>query len=84
MEEIGEVNHEDIMRAFFRLKVGDIGRLIKKVGEVTIQAPRTTGRNIIQFLPEANRVVLVHFFLSYTFMKELTEPTLPDCVKIRV
>jgi nuclear pore complex protein Nup133 len=62
MEEIGEAEHEDVVRAFFRLKIGDIGRLIKKVAHVTTQASRTTGRNMIEFLPEANRVVLVGFF----------------------
>ena len=63
MEEIGEAGHEDVMRAFFRLKIGDIGRLIKKVAQVTGEASRATGRNMIEFLPEANRVVLVCIFL---------------------
>jgi nuclear pore complex protein Nup133 len=61
MEESGEAEHEDVVRAFFRLKIGDIGRLIKKVSYVTTQASRATGRNMIEFLPEANRVVLVSF-----------------------
>ena len=61
MEEIGEAEHDDVMRAFFRLKIGNIGRLIKKVAHVTILASRETGRNMIEFLPEANRVVLVRF-----------------------
>jgi nuclear pore complex protein Nup133 len=61
MEEIEEAEHEDVMRAFFRLRIGDIGRLIKKVAHVTTQASRATGRNLIEFLPEANRIVLVCF-----------------------
>jgi nuclear pore complex protein Nup133 len=64
MEEIGEAEHEDVMRVFFRLKIGDIGRLIKKVAQVIAQASRATGRNMIEFLPEANRVILVCAFLS--------------------
>lgn len=62
MEQIGEAEHDDVMRAFFRLKIGDIGRLIKKVAQITTQASRATGRNMIEFLAEANRVVLVCFF----------------------
>lgn len=58
MEQIGEAEHDDVMRAFFRLKIGDIGRLIKKVAQITTQASRATGRNMIEFLAEANRVVL--------------------------
>jgi nuclear pore complex protein Nup133 len=59
MEEIGQADHEDVTRAFFRLKIGDISRLIKKVAQVTTEASHATGRNILEFLPEANRVVLV-------------------------
>lgn len=62
MEDIGEANHEDIMRAFFRLRVGDIGKLLKKIGDVTARASRATGRNIVEFLPEANRAIAVSFF----------------------
>jgi nuclear pore complex protein Nup133 len=62
MEEIGEAEHEDVMRVFFRLKIGDVGRLIKKVAQVTTHASRATGRNMIEFLPEANGVVLVCAF----------------------
>jgi len=63
MEEIGEAEHEDVMRAYFRFKIGDIGRLIRKIAQVTTQAERATGKNKIEFLPEANRAVLVCSFL---------------------
>jgi nuclear pore complex protein Nup133 len=59
MEEVGEVQHEDVLRAFFRLRVDDIEMLIKKVADIAFQAPRITGRDIADFLPEANRIILV-------------------------
>ncbi|KAG5342787.1 hypothetical protein C0989_008737 [Termitomyces sp. Mn162] len=58
MQEINEGHHEDVIRAFFRLRVVDIGRLVGKVGEAATQAARLTQRDIIEFLPEANRIVL--------------------------
>lgn len=65
MHEIGKGHHEDVIRAFFRLRVGDIGRLISKVGEAATQAARLSQRDIIEFLPEANRIVLVRFFFTF-------------------
>lgn len=59
MEDIGEGHHEDVMRTFFRLRVGEIGNIIKKVVAITTEAALLTGRDIIEFLPEANRIVLV-------------------------
>lgn len=58
MAEIGEGGHEDVLRAFFRFRVADIGRLIKKVKDTATAAARNTGRNIVDFLPEANRIVI--------------------------
>ncbi|KAF8077905.1 hypothetical protein FPV67DRAFT_1405325 [Lyophyllum atratum] len=58
MAEIGQGHHEDIIRAFFRLRVGDIGLLVRKAGEAATQTARLTGRDMIEFLPEANRIVL--------------------------
>ncbi|KAG5635761.1 hypothetical protein H0H81_010181 [Sphagnurus paluster] len=58
MAEIDQGHHEDIIRAFFRLKVADIGLLIRKVAEAATQAAYVTGRDIVEFLPEANRIVL--------------------------
>lgn len=58
MTEIGESVHEDVLRAFFRLRVNDIGRLIKKVKDAATVAARNTGRNIADFLPEANCIVI--------------------------
>jgi nuclear pore complex protein Nup133 len=58
MSEIGESVHEDVLRAFFRLHVNDIGRLIKKVKDATTVAARNTGHSVADFLPEANRIVI--------------------------
>ncbi|KAG6907355.1 hypothetical protein DXG01_009239 [Tephrocybe rancida] len=58
MQEINQGHHEDIIRAFFRLRVADIGLLIRKVGEAATHAARLTQRDIVEFLPEANRIVL--------------------------
>lgn len=59
MAELGETNHEDVMRAFFRTKVSDIGRLIRKVMEVINLSTKQTGRPVAELLPEGNRVVIV-------------------------
>ncbi len=58
MDEVGESSHDDVLRAFFRLRVMDLGRLIKKVKRAATGAARNTGRGIIDFLPEANRIVI--------------------------
>ncbi|KAG5645239.1 hypothetical protein DXG03_006656 [Asterophora parasitica] len=58
MAEIDQGHHEDVIRAFFRLRVADVGLLLRKVDEAVTQAARLTGRDIIEFLPEANRIVL--------------------------
>lgn len=58
MAEIGEGFHEDVLRAFFRLCVADIGRLVKKVKGAATAAARNTGRNIVDVLPETNRIVI--------------------------
>lgn len=54
-----EGDHEDILRAFFRLKVGEIGRLLVEVVDTTLKMSRETGRSLGSILPEANRVLYV-------------------------
>ncbi|KAJ7582654.1 hypothetical protein C8J56DRAFT_955381 [Mycena floridula] len=58
MSEIQEGHHEDFMRAFFRLHVGDIGLLIDKVPGITINTANETGRSVVNLLPEANQIIL--------------------------
>ena len=59
MEEIGDTSHEDVMRAFFRFHIGDLGRLLKKVGDIINAVAKSPSGNVQQLLPEANRVVVV-------------------------
>lgn len=59
MDEIGEGQHDDVVRAFFRYKVGDIGNLLPHIGEITRKSAYELGRSLSASLPEANRIVLV-------------------------
>jgi nuclear pore complex protein Nup133 len=64
MEEIGDVHHEDVMRAFFRSRVSEIGKLIKQVSEVAMRAPAESGIRLEQLLPEMNQIVLVSYIAA--------------------
>lgn len=79
MTEAEHGHHEDFMRAFFRLRVADIGELLRRVPEVTVNAAKETGRNIAELLPEANAVVLVYFFPSVSLCCLIT---CVDCTQI--
>ncbi|KAL0946843.1 hypothetical protein HGRIS_013011 [Hohenbuehelia grisea] len=57
MTGINQAYHEDVMRAFFRLHVANIGKLVKKVDVVVQEAP-PVGMEPIDLLPDANQVVL--------------------------
>lgn len=59
MSAVGEGYHEDVVRAFFRYKVGDIGSLLSHVMEHTRKSAYELGRSLSATLPEANRIVLV-------------------------
>ena len=61
MKEIGDVHHEDIMRAFFRSRVSEVGKLVKQVAEVAMRAPAESGIHLEQLLPEINQIVLVSY-----------------------
>ncbi|KAF8212214.1 hypothetical protein K438DRAFT_1708496 [Mycena galopus ATCC 62051] len=58
MDSVREGQYEDIVRAFFRLRVGDIGLLLPQVTDVTAKLAQNSGRDLVELLPEANRVVL--------------------------
>lgn len=66
MNEVNEGYHEDLMRAFFRLKVEDIGKIIPKVLDIVRQASYDMNRGVLDVIPEANLIVLVRFNISYT------------------
>jgi nuclear pore complex protein Nup133 len=59
MTECGEGHHEDIMRAFFRLRVGDIGSLLPKVVDTTMKHQKGSSLSTSNILIEANNVLLV-------------------------
>jgi len=61
MEDIGDTSHEDVVRAFFRSHIGDLGRLLKKVGDIINAVAKSPSGNLQPLLPEANRVVVVWF-----------------------
>ncbi|KAF9533020.1 hypothetical protein CPB83DRAFT_903494 [Crepidotus variabilis] len=58
MRDLGDNSHEDVMRAFFRSYIGDLGRLLKKVAEIVNTQARSPTGNVQTLLPEANRVVV--------------------------
>lgn len=66
MEEIGDDSHEDLVRAFFRTRVSDIGQVLQKVSDIAQKAAKRSSSSVNQILPEANRIVVVSMkqFLS--------------------
>ncbi|KAI0065375.1 hypothetical protein BV25DRAFT_1880143 [Artomyces pyxidatus] len=58
MEQVGEGHHEDFMRAFFRLRISELGKLLTHIRDATrkslLQMPANTGT----ILKEANNVTL--------------------------
>ncbi|KAF8636731.1 hypothetical protein AX17_003534 [Amanita inopinata Kibby_2008] len=58
MEEVGDTEHDDVMRAFFRLRVAEVGKLIKKVVEVATRVPAESDVTLDKLLPETNHIVL--------------------------
>lgn len=55
MEDIGEGFHEDCVRAFFRLKVDDIGDILPHVADIL----RRNHRKLLRHIAEANQILLV-------------------------
>ena len=49
------------MRAFFRSRVSEVGKLVKQVAEVAMRAPAESGIHLEQLLPEINQIVLVSY-----------------------
>ena len=55
METLGEGFHEDCVRAFFRLKVADLGEILPHVTELL----KRNHRNLSHHIVEANQILLV-------------------------
>jgi nuclear pore complex protein Nup133 len=66
MNDVGEGHHEDFMRAFFRLRVRDIGDLLPRVVDIITQTTRDASRSISTMLPEANEIILVRISFPST------------------
>jgi nuclear pore complex protein Nup133 len=65
MDQVGEGHHDDLMRAFFRLRVADIGKLLPHIRDGTRRQLGDVPANMTDVLSEANGIVLVrHLRLS--------------------
>lgn len=62
MNQVGEGHHDDLMRAFFRLRVADIGRLLPHVRDGTRRLLEETPAKQPDILSEANGIVLVRYY----------------------
>ena len=61
LESVGEGYHEDFVRAFFRLKVHDLGGLLPHVVEIIRKASHEHSRSLAEEVWQANEIVLVSF-----------------------
>ncbi len=59
MNQVGEGHHDDLMRAFFRLRVADIGKLLPHIRDGTRRQLGDVPANMTDVLSEANGIVLV-------------------------
>ena len=59
MNQVGEGHHDDLMRAFFRLRVADIGKLLPHTRDGTRRLLGDVPANMTDVLSEANGIVLV-------------------------
>lgn len=68
MKEIGEGHHDDFMRAFFRLRIQDIGKITSWIlpilNRVKAEAPNLPALGPI--LAEANRIALVRWLEQFS------------------
>ncbi|KAN0123739.1 Non-repetitive/WGA-negative nucleoporin C-terminal domain containing protein [Russula decolorans] len=58
MNQVGEGHHDDLMRAFFRLRVADIGKLLPHTRDGTRRLLGDVPANMTDVLSEANGIVL--------------------------
>ncbi|EGO21494.1 hypothetical protein SERLADRAFT_451525, partial [Serpula lacrymans var. lacrymans S7.9] len=58
MEAIADNNHEDIIRAFFKYRVSDIGKLLPYILQAIQNSARDVARDLSVSLPEANKNTL--------------------------
>jgi nuclear pore complex protein Nup133 len=63
MNQVGEGHHDDLMRAFFRLRIADIGKLLPHIRDDTRRQLGDLPANMTDVLSEANGIVLVGHLL---------------------
>ena len=61
MADVADGPHEDVMRAFFRLRVSDVGSLLKKILDIVTRSSKQAGRDVSQLLAEANSILVVRY-----------------------
>lgn len=59
MNQVGQGHHDDLMRAFFRLRVADVGKLLPHTRDGTRRQLGDVPANMTDVLSEANGIVLV-------------------------
>ena len=59
MNEIRDESHDDYMRAFFRLRTGDIGNILPRVITVLHGSTHDLTSSFVDAVPQANRILLV-------------------------
>ncbi|KAF8478553.1 Non-repetitive/WGA-negative nucleoporin C-terminal-domain-containing protein [Russula ochroleuca] len=58
MNQVGEGHHDDLMRAFFRLRIADIGKLLPHIRDGTRRQLGDVPANLPGVLSEANGIIL--------------------------
>jgi nuclear pore complex protein Nup133 len=69
MNHVGEGHHDDLMRAFFRLRVADIGKLLPHIRDGTRRQLGDVPANMTDVLSEANGIVLVRHVLRNAHLR---------------
>ncbi|KAF7796966.1 hypothetical protein EIP86_008154 [Pleurotus ostreatoroseus] len=67
MNAVGEGHHEDLMRAFFRLKVQDLSALLPHVLSLVRRSSYELTRSLTDNVPQANDIVLTIIQSSFDY-----------------
>jgi nuclear pore complex protein Nup133 len=79
MNQVGEGHHDDLMRAFFRLRVADIGKLLPHIRDGTRRQLGDVPANMTGVLSEANGIVMVrHLRLNAQLRANFNPPDYPQ------
>jgi hypothetical protein len=67
MQQVGDVQHEDLLRAFFRLHLSNFGLLFPHVAEIISRASSQDPAGYSSLVSEANHVVIVSHIVKLPF-----------------